>query len=149
MFLQLVNKWNKTHQMLESRVPPNYLFGIFSHLKLWIASARHNLKWVTIIEIWQNEGQWFWNEPWTWWKDREVRHKLSSTDEPLTNKSTFLTSAVAMLSCEGFGIYSNIILFTKNKFIYGYIAYIYLPRETWQCRKVAKRIKDSLIILID
>ena len=30
---------------------------IFTHLKLCIASARHNFKWVKIIQIWQNEGQ--------------------------------------------------------------------------------------------
>ena len=53
-------------------------------------------------------------ETWTWWKDREVRHKLSSIDERLTNKSASLTSAVAMLSCECFGIDSTIIVFTKD-----------------------------------
>ena len=31
--------------------------GIFNHLKLCLADAIHNVKWVKIIQIWQNEGQ--------------------------------------------------------------------------------------------
>ena len=33
--------------------PPNYLMGIFTHLKLCLADAIHNVKWVEIIHIWQ------------------------------------------------------------------------------------------------
>ena len=29
---------------------------IFTHLKLCLADAIHNFKWVKIIHIWQNEG---------------------------------------------------------------------------------------------
>ena len=35
---------------------PNYLIGIFTHLKLCLADAIHNSKWVKIIQIWQNGG---------------------------------------------------------------------------------------------
>ena len=31
--------------------PPNYSIGIFTHLKLCLADAIHNFKWVKIIEI--------------------------------------------------------------------------------------------------
>ena len=31
--------------------PPNYLFVIFTHLKLCLADAIHNFKWVKIIKI--------------------------------------------------------------------------------------------------
>ena len=41
--------------------PPNYSIGIFTHLKLCLADAIHNFKWVKIIQIWQNEGQLFSN----------------------------------------------------------------------------------------
>ena len=41
--------------------PPNYLIGIFTHLKLCLAGAIHNFKWVKIIRIWQNESQLFSN----------------------------------------------------------------------------------------
>ena len=34
---------------------------IFTHLKLCLADAIHNFKWVKIIQIWQNGGQLFWN----------------------------------------------------------------------------------------
>ena len=37
--------------------PPNYSIWIFTHLKLCLADAIHNFKWVKIIQIWQNEGQ--------------------------------------------------------------------------------------------
>ena len=34
------------------------LFNLnFTHLKLCLADAIHNLKWVKIIQIWQNGGQ--------------------------------------------------------------------------------------------
>ena len=29
---------------------------LFTHLKLCLADAIHNFKWVKIIQIWQNEG---------------------------------------------------------------------------------------------
>ena len=41
--------------------PPNYLIWIFTHLKLFLADAIHNFKWVKIIQIWQNGGQLFSN----------------------------------------------------------------------------------------
>ena len=37
--------------------PPNYWIVIFTHLKLCLADAIHNFKWVKIIQIWQNGGQ--------------------------------------------------------------------------------------------
>ena len=39
--------------------PPNYSNWIFTHLKLCLADAIHNFKWVKIIQIWQNRGQLF------------------------------------------------------------------------------------------
>ena len=41
--------------------PPNYSIWIFTHLKLCLADAIHNFKWVKIIQIWQNGGQLFLN----------------------------------------------------------------------------------------
>ena len=41
--------------------PPNYSIWIFTHLKLCLADAIHNFKWVEIIQIWQNGGQLFTN----------------------------------------------------------------------------------------
>ena len=41
--------------------PPNYSIWIFTHLKLCLANAIHNFKWVKIIMIWQNGGQLFSN----------------------------------------------------------------------------------------
>ena len=41
--------------------PPNYSIGIFTHLKLCLADAIHNFKWVKIIQIWQKGGQLFSN----------------------------------------------------------------------------------------
>ena len=41
--------------------PPKYSIGIFTHLKLCLADATHNIKWVKIIQIWQNGGQLFSN----------------------------------------------------------------------------------------
>ena len=37
--------------------PPNYSIWIFTHFKLCLADAIHNIKWVKIIQIWQNGGQ--------------------------------------------------------------------------------------------
>ena len=42
-------------------LPPNYSILIFTHLKLCLADAIHNFKWVKIIQIWQNGGQRFSN----------------------------------------------------------------------------------------
>ena len=39
----------------------NYSIWIFTHLKLCLADAIHNFKWVKIIQIWQNGGQLFSN----------------------------------------------------------------------------------------
>ena len=36
---------------------PNYSILIFTHLKLCLADAIHNFKWVKIIQIWQHVGQ--------------------------------------------------------------------------------------------
>ena len=41
--------------------PPNYSIWIFTHLKLCLADAIHNFKWVKIIHIWQNGGHLFSN----------------------------------------------------------------------------------------
>ena len=41
--------------------PPNYSIWIFTHLKLCLADAIHNFKWVKIIQIWQYGGQLFSN----------------------------------------------------------------------------------------
>ena len=41
--------------------PPNYSIWIFTHLKLCLADAIHNFKWVKIIQLWQNGGQLFSN----------------------------------------------------------------------------------------
>ena len=41
--------------------PPNYSIRIFTHLKLCLADAINNFKWLKIIQIWQNEGQLFSN----------------------------------------------------------------------------------------
>ena len=39
--------------------PSNYSIKIFTHLKLCLADAIHNFKWVKIIQIWQKGGQQF------------------------------------------------------------------------------------------
>ena len=39
--------------------PPNYLILVFTHLKLCLANAIHNFKWVKIIQIWLNGVQLF------------------------------------------------------------------------------------------
>ena len=41
-------------------VRTSYLIGTFTHLKLCLADAVHNFKWVKITQIWQNGGQQFW-----------------------------------------------------------------------------------------
>ena len=46
--------------------PSNYSIWIFTHLKLCLADAIHNFKWVKIIKIWQNGGQLFSNIA-GWW----------------------------------------------------------------------------------
>ena len=40
-------------------LPSNYSIWIFTHLKLCLADAIHNFKWVKIIQFWQNAGQLF------------------------------------------------------------------------------------------
>ena len=40
---------------------PNYSIEIFTHLKLCLADAIHNFKWVKIMQIWQNGDQLFSN----------------------------------------------------------------------------------------
>ena len=42
-------------------IQSNYSIWIFTHLKLCLADAIHNFKWVKIIQIWQNGGQLFSN----------------------------------------------------------------------------------------
>ena len=37
--------------------PPSYLIGIFTHLKLFLANAIYNFKWVKIMQVWLAEGQ--------------------------------------------------------------------------------------------
>ena len=44
--------------------PPKYSIRIFTHLKLCLADAIHNFKWVKIIQIWQNGGQQFLISSW-------------------------------------------------------------------------------------
>ena len=39
----------------------NYSIWIFTHLKLCLADAIHNFKWVKIVQIWQNGGHLFLN----------------------------------------------------------------------------------------
>ena len=57
----LVNIVN-THELVCLTLwPPNYSIWIFTHLKLCLADAIHNFKWVKIIQIWQNVGQLFSN----------------------------------------------------------------------------------------
>ena len=42
-------------------LPPNYSIWIFTHLKLYLADAIHNFKWMKIIQIRQNGDQLFSN----------------------------------------------------------------------------------------
>ena len=42
-------------------LPPHSSILFFTHLKLRLADAIHNFKWVKIIQIWQNGGQQFSN----------------------------------------------------------------------------------------
>ena len=42
-------------------LPPDWSIWIFTHLKLYLAEAIPNFKWVKIIRIWQNRGQLFSN----------------------------------------------------------------------------------------
>ena len=41
--------------------PPNYSIVIFTHLKLCLADAIHNFKWVKIIQISQSGSELFLN----------------------------------------------------------------------------------------
>ena len=43
------------------RIKPNYFLRIFTHLKLCLADAIHNFRWVKIIQIWQMGGKRFWH----------------------------------------------------------------------------------------
>ena len=52
---------NKLWCCLSTLWPPNYPILFFTHLKLCLADAIHNFKWVKIIKIWQNGGQFFLN----------------------------------------------------------------------------------------
>ena len=36
---------------------PRYLIGIFTHLKMCLADAIHNFKWVKIIQMWLDRAQ--------------------------------------------------------------------------------------------
>ena len=47
----------RVYSALLTLYPPNYSLWIFTHLKLCLADAIHNFKWVKIIQIWQNEDQ--------------------------------------------------------------------------------------------
>ena len=49
------------HREVLTLYPPNYSIAIFTHLKLCLADAIHNFKWVTIMQIWQNRSQLFSN----------------------------------------------------------------------------------------
>ena len=40
----------------------DYSIWIFTHLKLCLADAIHNFKWVKIIQIWQKGGEMFSND---------------------------------------------------------------------------------------
>ena len=39
----------KINTKMEKRFPPNYIILIFNHLKLCLATATHNFKWVKIL----------------------------------------------------------------------------------------------------
>ena len=67
--------------------PSNYSIVIFTHLKLCLADAIHNFKWVKIMQIWQNGDQLFSNRA-DWchskavqnvviieWKPEYIRHR--------------------------------------------------------------------------
>ena len=53
-----INAWIHANSALKGLTiqPPNYSIWIFTHLTLCLADAIHNLKWVKIIQIWQNGG---------------------------------------------------------------------------------------------
>ena len=59
--LSVTNSGIKFHKSLNWKnltltlQPPDYSIGIFTHLKLCLADAIHNFKWVKIIQSWQNE----------------------------------------------------------------------------------------------
>ena len=52
---------NIMNMVLLTLQPPIYSIWIFTHLKLCLADAIHNFKWVKIIQIWQNGSQLFSN----------------------------------------------------------------------------------------
>ena len=49
--------WLNTENNMLTLNRQNYSIWIFTHLKLCLADAIHNFKWVKIIPIWQNGGQ--------------------------------------------------------------------------------------------
>ena len=53
----MVIAYNKKNNIL-TLYSPNYLIVIFNHLKLCLADTIHDFKWVKILRIWRNEGQW-------------------------------------------------------------------------------------------
>ena len=56
------SRWELYWQSMDRPLqPPNYSIWIFTHLKLCLADAIPNFKWVKIIQIWQNGGQLFSN----------------------------------------------------------------------------------------
>ena len=57
-YFKYLRRQNLTSLTLEL---PNYSIWIFTHFKLCLSDAIHNLKWVKIIQIWQNGGQIFSN----------------------------------------------------------------------------------------
>ena len=52
-----VSRNNDPHRPTLTLEAPNYSIWIFTHLKLCLADAIHNFKWVKIIQIWQNGCQ--------------------------------------------------------------------------------------------
>ena len=45
--------WTLNHHCLNVKLNANFVVLIFTHLKLCLATAIHNFKWVKIIDIWQ------------------------------------------------------------------------------------------------
>ena len=60
---QMLLFWDTFHfkKKLLTLQPRYYSIWVFTHLKLCLADAIHNFKWVKIIQIWQNGGQLFSN----------------------------------------------------------------------------------------
>ena len=63
-----------------------YLIGIFTHLRLCLADAIHNFKWVKIIQIWQNGDCWLMSstcsEAGIWCANKQS-HKRSHQFDPI------------------------------------------------------------------